>query len=125
MGKFVLNPVNMEELSVSNGGESSGATTLLSFKHFLHEAQGEDVYLLLVAEQIDGITVPKDAQGLLQEFFHVSPQELLSVVPPMRDIQHRIDLVLGASFPNHLAYHMNPTDHAGPLRYRPRRAIKI
>jgi hypothetical protein len=117
MGKFVLNPVNMEELSVSNGGESSGATTLLSFKHFLHEAQGEDVYLLLVAEQIDGITVPKDAQG--------SPQELLSVVPPMRDIQHRIDLVLGASLPNHLAYHMNPTDHAGPLRYRPRRAIKI
>jgi hypothetical protein len=53
---------------------------------FLHEAQGEDVYLLLVAEQRDGITVPKEAQGLLREFSDVFPQELPSILPPMRDI---------------------------------------
>jgi hypothetical protein len=58
----------------------------------LHEAQGEDVYLLLVAEQRDGIIVPKGAQGLLRDFSDVFPQELPSVLPPMRDIQHRIDL---------------------------------
>ena len=49
--KFVLNLVSMEDLSALNGGESSGATTLVSFKQFLHEAHGEDIYLLLVAEQ--------------------------------------------------------------------------
>jgi hypothetical protein len=109
--KFVLNPVNMEDLSRSNGAESSGATTLVSFKQFLHQAQGEDVYLLLVGEQRDGTTVPREAQGLLQEFSDVFPQELPSVLPPMRDIQHRIDLIPGASLPNRPAYRMNPTDY--------------
>jgi hypothetical protein len=109
--KFVLNLVNMEDLSRSNGAESSGATTLVSFKQFLHQAQGEDVYLLLVGEQRDGTTVPREAQGLLQEFSDVFPQELPSVLPPMRDIQHRIDLIPGASLPNRPAYRMNPTDY--------------
>lgn len=109
--KFVLNPVNMEDLSVSKGGESSGATTLVSFKQFLHEVHGEDIYLLLIAEQRDDITVPKEAQGLLREFSDVFPQELPSVLPPMRDIQHRIDLVPGASLPNRPAYRMNPTEY--------------
>jgi hypothetical protein len=76
----------MEDICVSNGGESFGATTLVSFKHFLHEAQGEDVYLLLVAEQRDGIIVPKEAQGLLREFSDVFPKEIPYVLPPMRDI---------------------------------------
>jgi len=48
--KLMLNLVNMES-SALIGGESSGATTLVSFKQFLHEAHGEDIYLLLVAEQ--------------------------------------------------------------------------
>jgi hypothetical protein len=41
--KFVLNPLNMKDPSALNGGESSGATTLVSFKQFLHEAHGEDI----------------------------------------------------------------------------------
>jgi hypothetical protein len=48
---------------------------------------------------------------LLQDFSHVFPQELPSVLPPMRDIQHRIDLVLGASLPNCPAYRMNATEY--------------
>ena len=36
--KFVLNPINMDDVSATSGGESSGAPNLVSLKQFLHDS---------------------------------------------------------------------------------------
>jgi len=109
--KFVLNPVNVDEFSILNSSESTRASSLVSFKQFLCDSKEGGVYLLLVAESKDDITIPKEAQELLHEFSDVFPKDLPSKLPPMRDIQHRIDLVRGANLPNRPDYRMNPTEY--------------
>jgi hypothetical protein len=40
----------------------------------------------------------------------VFPNEVPPGLPPKRGIEHQIDLVFGASLPNHAAYHTNPEE---------------
>jgi hypothetical protein len=44
----------------------------------------------------------------LQEFEEVFPEEIPSGLPPIREIEHQIDFVPGASMPNRPAYRSNP-----------------
>ncbi|KAK1602063.1 hypothetical protein QYE76_017106 [Lolium multiflorum] len=45
-----------------------------------------------------------------QEFQDVFPDELPHGLPPLRGIEHRIDLIPGAPLPNRAAYRTNPED---------------
>jgi hypothetical protein len=53
-------------------------------------------YALVVVKKKDSIEIPLILQPLLEKFPDVIPEELPLGLPPMRDIQHHIDLVLGS-----------------------------
>jgi hypothetical protein len=54
--------------------------------------------------------VPSAIKELLKEFGDCTPIDLPLGLPLMRDIQHAIDLILGASLPNRAAYRMAPKE---------------
>ncbi|XP_071708598.1 uncharacterized protein [Rutidosis leptorrhynchoides] len=76
------------------------------------------IYLLIVKEVfntnsvIDLTGLPQAIQQLLSQFSDLMPSKLPEELPPMRDIQQWIDLVLGACLPKFSHYRMNPKESA-------------
>ena len=48
---------------------------------------------------------------ILKEFFDIVSNEIPNALPPMRDIQHHINLVLGVVLPKKATYRMSPKEH--------------
>jgi hypothetical protein len=63
----------------------------------------------LTSTRIDDL--PEEIQGLLGEFAGIVVDELTCSLPPMRSINHHIDLILGSSFPNKAAYWLMPQEN--------------
>lgn len=67
----------------------------------------EEVYLSI--SDLDS-TLPSVAISLLQEFEDVFPEEMPQGLPPIRGIEHKIDLIPGAPIPNRPAYRSSPEE---------------
>jgi hypothetical protein len=50
--------------------------------------------------------LPEEVQELLEEFADIVVDEIPRSLPPIRSISHQIDLILGASFPDKVAYRL-------------------
>ena len=58
-----------------------------------------------------GAQILVEVQTLLEEFDDVVPDDLSIELPPMRNIQHLIDLIPRASLPNVPHYRMNSNEN--------------
>jgi hypothetical protein len=64
--------------------------------------------VLISADDITSL--PSDVADLLQDFEDVFPQETPAGLPPIRGIEHQIDLIPGAALPNRPPYRTNPEE---------------
>nr|GEX25397.1 reverse transcriptase [Tanacetum cinerariifolium] len=66
--------------------------------------------LLMIEENLITAAAPLSMVSLLNEFKNVFPEETPAGLPVIREIQHCIDFLPGASIPNKPAYRMNPKE---------------
>ncbi|PKU81761.1 RNA-directed DNA polymerase [Dendrobium catenatum] len=74
--------------------------------------QADGGYLILVKEaEKKTAAVPEEIQPLLHEYSEVWTEELPAGLPPLREIQHAIELTPGATLPNRPPYRLRPDEH--------------
>ncbi|XP_021767609.1 uncharacterized protein LOC110731999 [Chenopodium quinoa] len=96
----------------SQNPKQSKEVSLLTLKEFEREIDGEEELYLLYSKEIHENFVsqnPKLAQ-FIKDFEDVFPDELRKELPPLRGIEHQIDLIPGAALPNKPAYRCNPLE---------------
>ena len=101
--------MKVDDIVVARKGSSSA---LLNSHDFMKQSKETGiVYILLGREEVQPPVVPKAMRKLLDEFKDLMPDDLPDGLPPIREEQHRIDLVPGATLPNLPHYQMSPMEH--------------
>jgi hypothetical protein len=67
-------------------------------------------HVLFSLDDAPSLDIPPAVTKLLQDYTDVFPTELPPGVPPIRGIEHQIDLIPGAQLPNRAPYRTNPDE---------------
>ncbi|XP_062177060.1 uncharacterized protein LOC133881996 [Alnus glutinosa] len=98
----------------ANPTQVADNTNLLSLSRFLVEIEREDrIFALLPCGNSAVDEAPEllpEVQRMLSEFSDLMPKDFPPGLPPIRDIQHQIDLIPGSILPNRLAYRLSPKE---------------
>jgi hypothetical protein len=112
-------PVKYEQRAPSSSSNAIKlkSRAMLATKSDIAVSTNVDISLhTLVCQQVlfllENITtpLPRAITNLLHEFKNVFPPEIPPGQPPLREIEHQIDLIPGASLPNQAAYMTNPEE---------------
>jgi hypothetical protein len=106
--KLVLVPLPIAEFETTQK-----QVPVLNMRQFSQVVNGEQMLLFVVrreVKQTDGL-VPKELASILEKFQDIMPDEMPHQLPPMRDVQHAIDLIPGSSLPNLPHYRMSPAEN--------------
>jgi hypothetical protein len=99
-----------------NEGIKLKGGVMLATKCDIAEISVDDVCYAFLCKQalfsLDDISssIPPTVTNLLQEYEDVFPAEVPPGLPPVRGIEHQIDLIPGATLPNRAAYRTNPEE---------------
>ena len=106
--KFVLDPLQISEFEARK--EAVPFLMMRQFSRVLHEV---DMLLMVIkreVKQVDG-NIPTEFTAMLEEFQDIMPGEMPNQLPPMREVQHAIDLIPGSTLPNLPHYRMSPAEN--------------
>ncbi|KAL6320193.1 hypothetical protein AAG906_004702 [Vitis piasezkii] len=114
--KKILRPMK-EVPPIKKSDENAQPKKVLTMCQFENESKETKVIFALMARKVEEFKeqdkeYPANVCKILDDFSDLWPAELPNELPPMRDVQHAIDLILGASLSNLPTYRMNPTEHA-------------
>jgi hypothetical protein len=102
--------------SSSKDGIQLKGRVMLATKSDLAEISNDDICYAFVCKQalcsLDDIarSLPPAVTNLLQEYEDIFPAEIPPGLPPLRGIEHQIDLIPGATLPNRASYRTNPEE---------------
>jgi len=107
--KIILAPLRIVHVLKPSHGEGNNLITRFEVEKALTEC-GEG-FAIVVREEKDPAGIPSLLIQFLEKFSDVFPDEIPFGLPPIRDMQHCIDLVLGSILLNKPAYRMNLKEH--------------
>lgn len=116
--KITLLPLDVTQINSNKEANATPTFLTVNGSNFQKEIKSATytIAFLLNDTTFDNKATLTKVQNLVNEFTKLSPLELPKELPLMQDIQHNIDLVLGATLPNLPQYQMSPQEHANLIR---------